>query len=310
MKKAIFMGTPDFAVPSLETLFDSPFSIELVITQPDRKKDRGKKMQPPPVKERAEQLGIAVYQPDRIKQAEAIHRIRQIAPDLIVVTAYGQILPKEILEIPTMSCINVHASLLPKYRGAAPINYALIDGEEQTGITTMYMSEGLDTGDMILQDAIRIEPGWNSQTLHDVLATLSKETLKKTLGAILDGSAPRIPQEESQSSYAKMMTKSLGHIDWSKDAKTICNLIRGTVPWPGAYCLYKGDTMKILEAEVSGEYAKEPFGTIVDVSKAGIFVSAADYRICIKEIQMPGKKRMPVSEYLKGNSIKTGERLK
>lgn len=309
MKKAIFMGTPEFAVASLETLYESSFEIAMVITQPDRKKDRGKKMQSPPVKEKALEWGLEVYQPDSIKTEEAIEKIRATKPDVIIVTAYGQILPKAILQIPSMGCINVHASLLPRYRGAAPINYVLINGEKKTGITTMYMSGGLDTGDIILSDEIDISDEWNSQILHDELAALSKITLRRTLEALIEGRAPRIPQDESAASYAKMMKKSLGHIHWDQEGKTIRNLVRGTVPWPGAYSLYKGQIMKIFEVRPTDECSENLPGTIVRISKEGLYVSAKDRLVCIHEIQMSGKRKMSVSEYLKGNSIEVGEIL-
>lgn len=307
--RAIFMGTPEFAVASLETLMQSEFEICLVITQPDRRKDRGKKMQAPAVKLKAEEYGMEVYQPQRIRDREAVEKIKALSPDLIVVTAYGQILPKEILEIPRLGCVNVHASLLPKYRGAAPINRVLIDGEAKTGITTMYMEEGLDTGDMIFQDEIEIGDDRDAQQLHDALAELSKETLSRTLLALVSGTAPRTPQDEAASSYAKIMEKSLGEIRWELEAKKICDLIRGVFPWPGAYTSYRGQRMKIIRAKCLEEEAKSVPGKILRVSEEGIDTAAADHPVRITHIQMPGKKAMSVSDYLKGNSIEVGEIL-
>lgn len=307
--KAIFMGTPEFALASLETLYESSFEVEMVISQPDRKKDRGKKVLPTPVKARALELGLPVFQPEKIKAEEVINKIKAIAPDIIIVTAYGQILPKAILEIPRLGCVNVHASLLPKYRGAAPINWAIIDGEESTGITTMYMAEGLDTGDMIFRDEINIAQDWNSQDLHDALADLSRITLKKTLESISAGTASRTSQDHQQSTYAKMMTKSLGEICWRRPAKAIHDLIRGTYPWPGAYTHYREQVMKVITAELTAESSGQMPGTIERVSSDGIYVATADRLLKITTLQMPGKRKIPVEDYLKGNSIAEKEVL-
>ncbi|MGB5823144.1 MAG: methionyl-tRNA formyltransferase, partial [Proteocatella sp.] len=241
--KIIFMGTPEFAVYSLEVLKERGDEVALVISQEDKPKGRGKKLQPTPVKERALEYGYEVYQPKKVREKEAVEIIKNINPDLIVVTAFGQILTKEILDIPKYGCINVHASLLPKYRGAAPINFAIINGESQSGITTMYMGEGLDTGDMILSDSIKIEDEDTAGVLHDKLAKLSKKTLKETLDLIEKGRAPRSVQEHEKSTYAPMMNKELGHIDFSKEAQSIVNLVKGVDPWPSAYANLNGEVV-------------------------------------------------------------------
>lgn len=302
--KAIFMGTPQFALDSLEALYESEFDIKLVITQPDRPKGRGKKLQSPPVKEKAIELGLEIFQPENIKDEKAIEIIRAINPDIIVVVAFGQILPKEILEIPKYGCINVHASLLPKYRGAAPINFAIINGENKSGITTMFMDEGLDTGDMILKDEVEILETDTFMDLHDKLSLLGKKTLSQTLDLIIEGKAPREKQNANESSYAPIMKKSLGLIDWSKSAKEIINLVRGTYPWPSAFTYYNNQVMKILRAEYSEEASSAAPGTILNVGKDGIKVASGKGNVIIKEIQMPGKKQMAVSDYIKGNEIK------
>lgn len=300
---AIFMGTPEFAVESLEALYKSDFDIKLVITQPDRRSGRGKKFQSPAVKLKALELGLEIFQPESIKTAEAIEKIKQIDPDIIIVVAFGQILPKAILDIPRFGCINVHASLLPKYRGAAPINYAIINGEDKAGVTTMYMDVGLDTGDMIISKSIDIEDD-NAQQLTRRLAVLGGEVLDDTLRLILQGTAPREKQDDAEASYAPVMSKSFGIIDWNRSAKDILNLIKGTYPWPSAYTYYNGEALKILSAENSGIESLHPPGTIMDVTKDGIYVSTLDEDIKINELQLSGKKRLLVSEFLKGNTVK------
>ncbi len=302
--KAIFMGTPQFAIASLEALYESKFDIKLVITQPDRPKGRGKKLQSPPVKEKAIELNLDVFQPESIKDKNAIDIIRDINPDIIVVVAFGQILPKEVLEIPRFGCINVHASLLPMYRGAAPINFAIINGEKKSGITTMFMDEGLDTGDMILKDEVEILETDTFLDLHDKLSSLGKKTLSKTLSLIIEEKAPREKQNNEESSYAPIMKKSLGLIDWSKSSREIVNLVRGTYPWPSAFTYYNNLVMKVLRAEYDEEASLTAPGTILSVDNEGIKVAAGEGTVIIKEIQMPGKKQMMVSEYIKGNEIK------
>ncbi len=307
--KAIFMGTPEFAIPSLEALVDSVFDVELVVTQPDRPKGRGKKLQSPAIKLKAMDYGIKVYQPERIKTKEAIDMIKSINPDLIIVVAFGQILPKEILQIPRYGCINVHASLLPKYRGAAPINFSIINAEEKTGVTTMYMEEGLDTGDILIKNEIPIMESDTASTLHDKLAELGRITLSKTIDAILKGTIKPSKQEDELSSYAPIMTKDLGKINWDKNALDIANLIKGTDPWPSAYTYYEGNMLKLYNPSILDNIAKALPGTILAASSSGIDIAANDKILRIMEIQISGKKRMKVSEFLKGNIIEIGKVL-
>lgn len=300
--KIVFMGTPEFAVYSLDVLKERGDEVLLVVTQEDKPKGRGKKLQFPPVKEKAIEYGYTVYQPDKIKKSEHVEHIKALKPDLIVVTAFGQILSKEILEIPKYGCINVHASLLPKLRGAAPINYAIINGDKTTGITTMYMAEGLDTGDMILKDEVEILKEDTASTLHDKLAKLSQTTLKKTLEAIEKGVAPRIEQIDEESTYAPMMKKDLGHVDFSWEAEKVIDLIRGVDPWPSAYGYLKGETVKLSKVRLGKLYEGKEFGKILSVEDY-IEIACKDKSILVYEVQFPNKKKMLVSEYLKGNKI-------
>lgn len=300
--KIIFMGTPDFAVFSLDALRERKDEILLVISQEDRPRDRGKKVQPTPVKKRAEELGIEVYQPKSIKSDESFDRIAALKPDLIVVTAYGQIIPKRILDIPRYGCINVHASLLPKYRGAAPIHFALINGERTTGITTMYMSEGLDTGDMILKDEIRIADEDTLQTLHDKLAYLSKKTLTDTLQKIECEEAVRIPQNDTESSYAPLIKKEMGHIDFSKTPREIQNLSRAL----SVYAKMNGESIKFWNAQLGDDLQSEDYGKLIRINKDNLEIAANGGTVKFFEIQLPNKKRMSVEDFLKGNRVEQG----
>ncbi|MCC0698449.1 methionyl-tRNA formyltransferase [Clostridioides sp. ZZV15-6383] len=304
--KIVFMGTPDIAVPCLQKIIDEKYEILGVVTQPDKPKGRGKKLGMSPVKELAIGNNIPVYQPIKARDKEFIDTMKSLNPDVIVVVAFGQILPKEILEIPRLGCINVHVSLLPKYRGAAPINWVIINGEEKTGVTTMYMDEGLDTGDMILKTEVNLDENITAGELHDKMMNIGAETLKETLKLIEEGTAPREVQNHEEFSYAPIMNKSLGNIDFSKSARKIHNLVRGVNPWPSAYTTYNGVTMKIWKTKVLNEKSTKGAGTIIDVSKEGIKVSTRDKVLLIEEIQMPNKKRMLVGEYIKGNTIETG----
>lgn len=263
----------------------------------------------PPVKELALKYDIPVYQPIKARDEEFVQVLRKLNPDLIVVVAFGQILPKSILDIPKLGCVNVHVSLLPKYRGAAPINWVIINGEEKTGVTTMYMDEGLDTGDMILTSEFALDDEITAGELHDIMKEEGALLLKQTIDLIAKGEAPRIPQNHEEFTYAPMMNKTLGQIDFSKSAKEIHNLVRGVNPWPSAYTTYKGQTMKVWKTNVLNETSDKHPGTILKVDKEGIRVSTKDNVLLIKEIQMPGKKRVLVEEYIKGNSIETNEIL-
>ncbi|HBF8538126.1 TPA: methionyl-tRNA formyltransferase [Clostridioides difficile] len=304
--KIVFMGTPDIAVPCLQKIIDEKYEILGVVTQPDKPKGRGKKLGMSPVKELAIENNIPVYQPVKARDKEFIDKIKSLNPDVIVVVAFGQILPKEILEIPKLGCINVHVSLLPKYRGAAPINWVIINGEEKTGVTTMYMDEGLDTGDMILKTEVNLDENITAGELHDKMMNIGAETLKETLRLIEEGNAPREVQNHEEFSYAPIMNKSLGNIDFSKSAREIHNLVRGVNPWPSAYTTYNDVIMKVWKTKVLDKKSTKDVGTIIDVSKDGIKVSTIDNVLLIEEIQMPNKKRMLVGEYIKGNTIETG----
>jgi len=305
MNKIIYMGTPDFAVPPLEMLNKHGYRVELVVTQPDKARDRGKKVQFPPVKEKALKYGIEVLQPEKIKgNDDFINTIKDRSPDLIIVAAYGKLLPREILEIPRLGCINIHASLLPKYRGAAPIQRSIIEGEEKTGITLMYMEEGLDTGDMIASRATYIDKKTGAM-LHDELAKIGGELLIEKLQDIEKGIVERMKQDDSKATYAPMIFKKDGEIDFSKSPVEIEQLIRGMNSWPGAYTTYKGEQMKIWHAEALDSMNDKPFGSVLNVSNKGIEIATGGMSLLITNLQMPGKKAMAVSEYLKGNKIES-----
>ncbi len=308
--KVVFMGTPDFSVPTLEALYNNGHQVSLVISQADKAKGRGKKVLYTPVKEKALELGLSVYQPDSINSSESIEIIKKEAPDIIVVVAYGQILKESILNIPRFGCINVHASLLPKYRGAAPINWVIINGEETTGITTMFMEKGLDSGDMLLKRETKILDGETAGELHDRLMKLGAELLIETIEDLENRSISRIPQEHEKATYAPIMSKDLGKINWNEKSINIQNLVRGTQPWPGAFTAYKDNNLKILEVDIANKFNNEESGRVVKVNNEGIFVNTLDNCIVIKQIQFPGKKSMSVSDFLRGNEFEVGVLLK
>ncbi len=259
----------------------------------------------PPVKELALKYDIPVYQPLKAREESFVDTLKEMNPELIVVVAFGQILPKSILDIPKYGCVNVHASLLPRYRGAAPLNWVIINGEEKTGVTTMYMDEGLDTGDMILKSEIPLDDEITAGELHDKMMIDGAKVLKETIDLIEKGEAPREKQSNEDTCYSPIMNKSLGNIDWKKSAIDIHNLVRGINPWPSAYTTYEGQTMKIWKTKVIDKNSDKDPGTIISVDKEGINVSTSEGILQIKEIQMAGKKRMEVPEYIKGNNINT-----
>lgn len=299
----VFMGTPDFAVPALESLYSKGHNISLVITQKDKQRGRGKKVLPSPVKEKALELGLNVYQPDSINTDESKEKLQQISPDVIVVVAFGQILKKQILNLPKYGCLNVHASILPKYRGAAPINWAIINGEKETGVSIMEMDEGLDTGDILKIERIPINEYDDSITIHDKLSSLGAKVIVEVLDDIEKGHINRIPQDDKLSSYAPMLSKKTGRIDWNNNGDTIINLIRGLKPWPSAYFEYEGNNVKIHMASKRERFPEKENGFVVKVTDEGIFVNCQDSSIVIEELQFPGKKKMKVSEYLRGNQF-------
>ena len=307
--KVIFMGTPDFSVGTLKALVEAGHEVVLAVTQPDKPKGRGGKMQYPPVKETALELGIPVFQPKKVRDPECIEELRKYHADIMVVIAFGQILPKEILEMTPYGCVNVHASLLPAYRGAAPIQWAVINGEKVSGVTTMQMDEGLDTGDMIMKTEIVLDEKETGGSLHDKLAETGAKLCVQTLKALEDKTATWEKQGESPTAYARMLDKKLGDIDWSQEAVSIERLIRGLNPWPSAYTGWNGKVMKIWEAEVIEEDTKEEYGTIVRVEKDGFCVQTGSGLLKVLALQIPGKKRMEADAFLRGYQIEKGTRF-
>ncbi len=304
--RVIFMGTPDFAVPSLEALLQH-HEVVLVVTQPDKPKGRGKKMAFSPVKECALAHNIPVLQPAKVREPEFVEELRKYDADLIAVTAFGQILTEDILFMPKYGSINVHGSLLPKYRGAAPMQWAIIDGEPVTGITTMYMAKGLDSGDMLLKAEVDITPEDTFETVHDKMAMVGADLLIETLQKLEDGTLQRQEQDHEAATYAPMITKETGHIDWCKSAQDIINLIRGLNPTPAAYTMYQEEVLKIFRAEkteVTAEQAK--CGEIVAMLKKGFVVKCGDGCLLVTEVQARGGKRMTTDAYLRGHSMELG----
>lgn len=307
--RIVFMGTPDFAVPVLESLCDAGHEVEAVVTQPDKPRGRGKEMQHTPVKESALERNIKVYQPVKVKDEEFVDTLRGINPDVIVVVAFGQILPSSIIHLPKYGCINVHASLLPKYRGAAPIQWVIIDGEKETGITTMQMDEGLDTGDIMLKAAVAIDEKETGGSLHDKLAEMGGKLIVDTLKQVEEGSITPVKQDDSKSNYAKMLDKKLGKIDFNKSAGEIERLVRGLNPWPSAYAFLHGKTLKIWDADVREEKTDAAPGQIIRVTKDEIEVSTGNGVLIINELQLEGKKRMDTESFLRGYKVIQGEKL-
>ena len=309
--KVIFMGTPDFSVGTLEALIEAGHEVALVVTQPDKPKGRGGKMQYTPVKEVAVAHNIPVYQPKRIREPECIEELRKYNADIMVVIAFGQILPKEILEMTPYGCVNVHASLLPSYRGAAPIQWAVINGEKVSGVTTMQMNEGLDTGDMLLKVEIPLDEKETGGSLHDKLAEAGARLCVETLDALKAGTVTPEKQGDSPTAYAKMLDKHMGKIDWKMSAKEIERLIRGLNPWPSAYTRWNENDkgMKIWEAEVAEGQTDKAAGTVVEVAKDGFFVQTGDGLLKITALQIPGKKRMDAAAFLRGYQMETGTGL-
>lgn len=316
--KIVYMGTPDFAVPPLTALVKNGYEVTAVVTQPDKPKGRGKTLLPTPVKEEALKHGILVYQPQKVRDPEFMEILKELNPDIIVVAAFGQIIPRDILELPELGCINIHASLLPKYRGAAPIQQAVIDGEKESGVTIMQMGTGLDTGDMISQAAVPLDEKETGGSLFDKLADLGADLLVKTLPSIFDRTAVREKQpEESPTPYASMITKQMGLMDFSKSAQELERLVRGMNPWPSAYTFLNGKTFKIWEASVvsvlngDGKSAAEP-GTVIaaDTGKDGIHVACGKDILVLTEVQLEGKKRMDAASFLRGYQVQPGTVLK
>ena len=307
--RVVFMGTPDFAVPTLEKIIEAGHEVIGVVTQPDKAKGRGKKVLFPPVKEKALEHNLTVYQPRRAREPEFIEQMRALNPDVMVVVAFGQILPKDILDIPKYGCINVHASLLPKYRGAAPIQWAVINGDAVSGVTTMQMDVGLDTGDMLLKTEVPLAEDETGGSLFDKLSTLGGELLIETLEKIQAGDIHPEKQDDSQAGeYARTLDKALGNVDFSMSAAAIERLIRGLNPWPSAYTFYNGKTMKLWKAEVVPGTDAAP-GQIVSVDKQSFTVQTGEGGLRILELQLEGKKRMDAGAFLRGCALSAGEML-
>lgn len=311
--RIIFMGTPDFSVGTLEALVEAGHDVCLAVTQPDKPKGRGKEMQPTPVKEAALRHGIPVYQPRKIRDPQCVEELGKYHADVCVVVAFGQILPKTILELTPYGCINVHASLLPKYRGAAPIQWAILEGETVTGVTTMQMDEGLDTGDMILKTEVPITENETGESLHDKLAAAGAELCVKTLKALEDHTAVLEKQGESPTAYAKMLDKKMGDIDWSCPAVQIERLVRGLNSWPSAYTHWQGKTLKIWRAKAENTAGAKNGtesgclpGTVTEVGKDSFAVQTGEGVLHVYELQIPGKKRMETGAFLRGYALERG----
>ena len=308
--KTVFMGTPDFAAEVLKALYDSDNEVAMVFTQPDRAKDRGKKIQFTPVKELALVHGTAVYQPEKLRTDQAVmEELKKVSPDIIVVAAYGQILPEEVLKLPKHGCINVHASLLPKLRGASPIQMAIVTGEEETGVTIMQMEKGLDTGDMLSAESIAIGDMTAGQ-LHDRLAQIGGRLLIRTIKDISEGKASPVKQDDSKATYAGLISKKDGKIDFSKSPQKIERLIRGFDPWPGAFCFLDSQQIKLWKAVPCGEKTSAGDGEVISAGNEGLKIACAGDSLMITELQAPGKKRMNAGDYLRGHAVKPGTVLK
>lgn len=306
--KIIFMGTPNFAVPSLEALIEK-YGVEAVFTQPDRPKGRGKKLAFSPVKEVAVKHNIKVLQPEKLKEdREAVEYLKELNPDFIIVVAFGQLLTKEVLDIPKYGCINLHASLLPMYRGAAPLNWVIVNGEKVTGNTTMLMDVGLDTGDMLLKDEVEITENMTTGELHDILMVRGGKLLIDTIEGLVDNTIKPIKQE-GDTCYAKMLNKTTGKINWENNAQDIHNLIRGLNPWPIAHTTYNEQSMKIYESKVINEDSNKEPGTIINVSKEGMKVSCGKGVLLVKRVQFPNGKPLTIEQYINGNNIESGSKL-
>lgn len=310
--KIIFMGTPDFAVAALDALCAAGQNVILAVTQPDRQKGRGRKVIQTPVSVCAQKWGVPVFQPARIREPEAVEKIRSLQPDLIVVAAFGQILPQELLDIPRLGCVNIHASLLPGLRGAAPIQWAVINGDAESGVTLMQMNAGLDTGDILFQEKVAIGPQETGESLYEKLAELGGQMIVRYLPSIESGDINPVPQDDERSSYAPMLRKEMGEIDWTMPAAQIERRLRGMLPWPGAYTKLDGHVLKVWKAEVAEpEQDAGPVlpGTVLYTDKSRICVRTGDGVLALLEVQAEGKKRMGTDAFLRGTKIPAGTLL-
>lgn len=297
------MGTPDFAAKSLDRLYRDGRDIRGVFTQPDKPRNRGMKTTVSPVKALAEEHGTPVFQPAALRDGEALDILRELCPDLIAVVAYGKLLPREILELPGLGCVNIHGSLLPKYRGAAPVQWAVLNGEAETGVTSMHMAEAMDAGDIIMTKKTAIGPGETAGELTDRLGGLGAELLGETVAALEAGTAPRVPQNDRDATYAPPLTKDMAPIDWTKTAREIVCQIRGLDPWPVATADINGVTFKIFKAAATARPAVGKPGALLGAGPDGIEIACADGTVVLTELQAPGGKRMPASDYLRGHPL-------
>ena len=307
MMNIVFMGTPEFAVPSLRGLINSKHEVVCVVCQPDRPKGRGRKLTSPPVKLLAHENSIPVLQPEKIRTDEFYKKLVSFNPELICVTAYGRIIPPNILELPKYGCINVHASLLPKYRGAAPVNWAIINGEKRTGVTTMFMDEGMDTGDMLLKKEVGIKDDENSEQLSEKLSVIGAELLMETLEKLEKDELSPEKQSDAEATYAPIIKKDIGKIDWEKSAGEINNLIRGTQPWPGAFTTYGGKNLKIFKAKL--DITEGEPGKVIQSENGKLIVGAGKNSLDILELQLEGGKRLLTEQFLMGNKLIKGTEL-
>ncbi|MDY0212216.1 MAG: methionyl-tRNA formyltransferase [Desulfuromonadaceae bacterium] len=302
--RVVFMGTPEFALPTLAGLIDGEVRIVGVFTQPDRPKGRGRKLEASPVKQLALEQGLPVFQPQRLREKDSIKQVRELRPELIVVVAYGQILPQEVLDIPKYGCINVHASLLPRHRGAAPINRAIIEGDPMAGVTTMLMDAGLDTGAMLVKRSLSVFPNEDAGQLHDRLAQLGRDAMDETLARLCSGTLNPEKQEDRCSTYAPMLKKEDGLIDWSRPAAAIHNQVRGLYPWPGAFTYLDGEVLKIADTRITQD-GGEP-GQILATDKCGVIVACGEGSVQIRKLQLPGKRMLAAADFVRGAKIQSG----
>jgi methionyl-tRNA formyltransferase len=305
-RRVVFMGTPDFAVPCLRAIVSAGYEVCGVVSQPDRPKGRGRKMCPSPVKEAALAMGLKVVNVERVKDPAFLVQLQEWAPDVAVVVAFGQILPEAVLRVPRLGCINVHASLLPAYRGAAPIHRVIIDGGTQTGITTMQMDHGLDTGDILLADAVGIPPDMTMGELHDVLSARGAALIVETLEQLFSGTVRPVPQDSTQATYAPMLDRKQEHIDWKKSAQEIHNLVRGMNPWPGAYCIFNNMTLKIWRTRVIHSAGPLTPGRVLSATSDGFLVETGQNLIELLEVQPESKRRMGARDCACGYCISPG----
>ena len=308
--KIVYMGTPDFAVPPLAALVQNGYEVTAVVTQPDKPKGRGKTLLPTPVKEEAMKHDIPVYQPLKVREPEFVETLKKLEPDMIIVAAFGQIIPKAILDMPRFGCVNVHASLLPKYRGAAPIQWAVLNGDQVTGVTTMRMDEGLDTGDMIMKQEVIVDEDETGGSLFDKLSGVGAKLCVKTMEAIENGTAVYTPQDDALATHTGKIQKEMGSIDWSKDAEVIERLVRGLNPWPSAYTRIDDKNLKIWRAKVISHEVKAAPGCILKVTKDELEVQTGNGVLALLEVQLEGKKRMTTDAFLRGYQVTEGSFLK